>query len=148
MPEQDVQQPKTSWWNELLGFLWEGGFRSLIILVSIVGTIWITVNNDSVCKNLSSNNGTANGASLAQGNPICSKYFDLIFLILGGYFGISVPSSSSGKPFGFSEPHAPAIPRPVESSVTPQPTRRENENVPASIGEGAIKPDSPDQNRG
>lgn len=82
---------KSSWWKEFLNFLWDGGFKSLIVLVTLAGAVWITVDNDRICKGAPTSN--SNSTSLVQPNPICAKYFELVFMIVGGYLGLSVPSS-------------------------------------------------------
>ncbi len=134
---------ESSGWKEFLNFLWDGGFKSLIVLATIVGAVLITLNNERVClvvitptptstptpsstptptstqtpnptstqtqtRNSTSTpsstptptrNSTStptpdpSTTSLIQPNPICSKYFELAFMVLGGYLGLSTPSS-------------------------------------------------------
>jgi hypothetical protein len=100
---------ESSGWKEFLNFLWDGGFKSLIVLATLVGAILITLNNERVCqgvptstaptptptptRNSTSTPSTATTPPLIQPNPICSKYFDLAFMVVGGYLGLSIPSS-------------------------------------------------------
>jgi len=81
---------KRSWWTELLNFLWDGGFKSLIVLVTLGGAVWITVDNNRICKEAPTSNSTS--TPLVQPNPICARYFELVFMIVGGYLGLSAPS--------------------------------------------------------
>jgi len=84
---------KSSWWKEFLNFLWDGGFKSLIVLVTLVGAVWITVDNDRICKGAPTSTPTSTSTALVQPNPICARYFELVFMIVGGYLGLSVPSN-------------------------------------------------------
>ncbi len=84
-----------SGWKAFLNFLWDGGFKSLIVLVTLGGALWITVNNDKICKGVPNSN--SDSASLVQPNPICSKYFELVFMVVGGYLGLSTPSSTNSN---------------------------------------------------
>ena len=95
---QDVKESpdvkaKASWWTELLNFLWDGGFKSLIVLVTLGGAVWITVDNDKICKGAPTSTSTSTSTALVQPNPICARYFELVFMIVGGYLGLSAPSS-------------------------------------------------------
>ena len=91
---------KPSWWNELLSFLWDGGARSLIVITLVGGATYITVKNGETCPGLpsvaSDNKGTPKeGTPLIQPNPTCSKYFELVSLVIGGYLGLSLPRSGA-----------------------------------------------------
>jgi hypothetical protein len=83
-------------WKEFLDFLYDGGFRSSIALIISIGAIWITLENDKICKGAPSQEG-GETIALVQPNPICSKYFELTFMIVGGYLGLSLPSSGSDR---------------------------------------------------
>jgi len=95
-----TQTPKdqrtSSPWKEFLDFLYDGGFRSSIALIISIGAIWITLENDKICKGAPSQEG-GETIALVQPNPICSKYFELTFMIVGGYLGLSLPSSGSDR---------------------------------------------------
>ena len=93
VPSPKDPKRTSSAWKELLDFLYEGGFKSLIVLVVSIGAILITLKNDEVCKGAPSQEG-GETIALVQPNPICSKYFELTFLILGGYLGLSLPAQS------------------------------------------------------
>ena len=99
---------KPSWWNELLSFLWDGGARSLIVITLVGGATYITVKNGETCPGLpsvaSDNNGTPKeGTPLIQPNPTCSKYFELVSLVIGGYLGLSLPRSGAKEKDSASE---------------------------------------------
>jgi hypothetical protein len=61
-----------------------------------VGAGWITVDNQKICPNVQTTTGNKDGIALVS-NPTCSKYFDLVIAIIGGYLGLSVPSSLQGS---------------------------------------------------
>ena len=96
---------KPSAWNEFLTFLWEGGARSVIVLLLVFGAGGITVFNERACPGLPSQGTlsviTPNPSTspslvqLVQPNPICSKYFELVFMVVGGYLGLSLPNSGA-----------------------------------------------------
>lgn len=93
------------WWRAFLIFLWQGGFRSLIVLVVVIGAILIAWNNDKVCQGVptsqilapqakdgAENATTKSEITLIQPNPLCDRYYELTLLVVGGYLGLSVPS--------------------------------------------------------
>jgi len=88
--------PADSGWKQFLDFLWNGGFRSVIVLTVIVGAGWITVDNQKICPNVPTTKGSGDSVALVS-NPTCSKYFDLVLAIIGGYLGLSLPNSSQGS---------------------------------------------------
>ena len=88
--------PLDSGWKQFLDFLWNGGFRSVIVLTVIVGAGWITVDNQKICPNVPTTTGSKDGIALVS-NPTCSKYFDLVLAIVGGYLGLSLPRSVQGS---------------------------------------------------
>lgn len=97
-------------WNELLNFLWDGGSRSIIVFTFAVGSIYITLNNQKICPGMPSVNPNRESKSdvvLVQPNPICSKYFELIFMVIGGYLGLSLPRGMKSQP---TEPGKPGEP--------------------------------------
>jgi hypothetical protein len=57
---------------------------------------WITVDNKNICPAVPNVTGEQEGIALVS-NPTCSKYFDLVLAIVGGYLGLSLPSSSQGS---------------------------------------------------
>jgi hypothetical protein len=84
-------------WTDFLSFLWDGGARSLIVVILVLGASGITIFNKDVCpgspsqalpsatpsKESSSTSSNSNASTtlvqLVQPNPICSKYFELNF---------------------------------------------------------------------
>lgn len=117
-----------SWWKEFLDFLWDGGYRSTIVLAITIGAIVLTIGNKNFCPVVPADNPKAapslsqpksqasaeatqansdakatDSAQTAatpeptvvilQSNPICAKYFELTFMVVGGYLGLSLPSS-------------------------------------------------------
>ena len=105
---------RQKWWPEFLSFLWDGGARSLIVVILILGATGITIGNKYVCagspSTTPSNNGTP--TPLVQPNPICSKYFELVSLVIGGYLGLSLPKSGAKEKDSASAPEPP-VPEPV-----------------------------------
>ena len=72
--------------------------RPIIALVVIAGAIWITLNSNEVCV-IRDNSTQAPATSEAQApivirdNPVCSKYFEIAALVLGGLIGLAEPGS-------------------------------------------------------
>ena len=116
----------TSWWKQFLDFMYGGGFRSLIVLVVASGAVFITVRNNSVCEGVPASlppetgEGSSQNITLVQPNPICSKYFELAFMVIGGYLGISRPSSDS-LPNGGSRDSDPVPPPNPDPDPDPDP---------------------------
>ena len=86
---------KQNGWTDFLSFLWDGGARSLIVVILVLGASGITVLNKDLCPGLASvasgEKGIEGkgGTPLVQPNPICSKYFELVSLVIGGYSDFS-----------------------------------------------------------
>ena len=122
----DPKRVTQSGWKTFLDFLWDGGFRSTIVLSVTLGAIVITVGSDKFCRSVplevpipvesmtSANPTPADQRPVsaprntdapiqaatqqiimvsAQPNPICAKYFELAFMVVGGYLGLSTPKS-------------------------------------------------------
>ena len=117
-----------SWWKTFLDFLWDGGYRSTIVFTVTLGAIGITVYSDKLCRPMPTSvqpepiaapvksepiaaTGKPPAATpgvpqlqqtvvAAQPNPICGKYFELAFMVVGGYLGLSTPKSTRTPPQG------------------------------------------------
>jgi hypothetical protein len=111
-------------WNEFLNFLWDGGSRSIIVLTFAAGSIYITLNNQKICPGMPSinpNRESKGDVALVQPNPICAKYFELIFMVIGGYLGLSLPRGmKSSTPETPVTPVTPVTPETPETPVTPE----------------------------
>lgn len=130
---QDPCKGEDSWWKQWLDFLYDGGFRSTIVLSVTLGAIGITVFSSKVCEPVptqmlppqqslrpagtlpppppapgspqtpaqqptSTPAGSAQPILVpAQPNPICNKYFELAFMVIGGYLGLSLPSKQGDE---------------------------------------------------
>jgi hypothetical protein len=105
--------------NFIIDFLDHNGMRPIIALVVIVGAIWITLNSDKICvfrENLTQASSTSSQISpsptstpqpsptstsqsqsgtqpqiIIRDNPVCSKYFEIAALVLGGLIGLAEP---------------------------------------------------------
>lgn len=150
-PCNDVQMPDPklgtqSAWKTFLDFLWDGGYRSTIVFSVTLGAIVITVGSDKFCRAMppelpqsvapmsqgQNPKALILGATqqptvvVAQPNPICAKYFELAFMVVGGYLGLAMPKGSRtpSRPSDFSgtdgdgEP-ANGIERPPTDSQSP-----------------------------
>jgi hypothetical protein len=138
-------------WNELLNFLWDGGSRSIIVLTFAVGSIYITLNNQKICPGMPSITPSRESKSdviLVQPNPICSKYFELIFMVIGGYLGLSLPRGMKSQPAEPTEPTEPIKPaeptepiKPAEPIKPTEPTEPTEIPVPLPEKKGVNDPD-------
>lgn len=143
-PLKDLQMPdpqpaSQSGWKTFLDFLWDGGYRSTIVFTVTLGAIGITVYSDKLCRPMPTSvepepigaTGKPPAATpgvpqlqqmvvAAQPNPICGKYFELAFMVVGGYLGLSTPKATRTPPQGTKrqdedEPVEPNDPHPSKS---------------------------------
>jgi hypothetical protein len=112
----------------IITFLDHNGMRAIIALLVIGGAIWITLNSDRVCvfrenstqASSPSSQISPSPASTSQSqsgtqpqiiirdNPICSKYFEIAALVLGGLLGLAQPGiRSKATPEGSNSENAP-----------------------------------------
>lgn len=102
----------------ILDFLWDGGYRSTIVFAVTVGAIVITANSRNFCyvesrgvpqqtaavassadpgkavQNQQVAAGQASAVIPVEPNPICAKYFELAFMVIGGYLGLAQPKTT------------------------------------------------------
>ncbi|MEJ6487955.1 hypothetical protein N0Y54_43220 [Nostoc punctiforme UO1] len=86
--------------NFILDFLDYNGMRPIIALVVIGGAIWITLNSNKICIiqepiQTSSTSASSQPQVIIRDNPVCSKYFEIAALVLGGLLGLAQPSTKS-----------------------------------------------------
>lgn len=107
----------------IIDFLDHNGMRPIIALVVIAGAIWITLNSDRVCvirENSTQASSTSSQISpsptstpqppptstsqsetqpqiIIRDNPVCSKYFEIAALVLGGLIGLAEPGIRKSK---------------------------------------------------
>jgi hypothetical protein len=86
--------------NFILDFLDHNGMRPIIALVVIGGAIWITLNSNKICIiqepiQTSSTSASSQPQVIIRDNPVCSKYFEIAALVLGGLLGLAQPSTIS-----------------------------------------------------
>ena len=78
--------------NGFIQFLDHNGMRPIIVLILVFGAIFITSNSKNFCviQEPPSVSGSETKIILRD-NPICSKYFEMAALIIGGILGLTVP---------------------------------------------------------
>lgn len=154
-----------SWWKTFLDFLWDGGYRSTIVLTVTLGAIGITVYSDKLCRPMptavqppAATPGEPQVVA-AVPNPICGKYFELAFMVVGGYLGLSTSKTTRTQPPGTQppnggEPGGPSVPPPINNQIqeegagdttpgpnvtTTQTASPEQPPVPTSPAPGAVQ---------
>ena len=139
----DDRSGQSGLWKTFLDFLWDGGYRSTIVFAVTLGAIVITMNSGSfyyvdsggVSQQADVKSSSADRVAAGQGqqaaasqqpaviaaqpNPICAKYFELAFMVIGGYLGLSQPKTTRTSPqAGQASPSdAASSPVIVQSSV-------------------------------
>jgi hypothetical protein len=81
----------------IIQFIDHNGMRPIMALTVISGAIWITINSDKICVIREPQSG--NQPQVIRDNPVCSKYFEMTALVLGGLIGLAQPGiSKQDKP--------------------------------------------------
>ncbi|MCM0592341.1 MAG: hypothetical protein HEQ35_25885 [Gloeotrichia echinulata IR180] len=79
--------------NFVIKFLDHNGMRPVIVLVVIIGGILITLKSDKICVIQEPPSVTGSQAKIIlRDNPVCSKYFEMGALVIGGILGLTVPA--------------------------------------------------------
>ena len=84
--------PKEVKSNFIIDFIDHNGMRPIMALTVIAGAIWITINSDKICIIREPQSG--NQPQVIRDNPVCSKYFEMTALVLGGLIGLAQPGIS------------------------------------------------------
>ncbi|MEG4072944.1 hypothetical protein QUA30_09640 [Microcoleus sp. Pol14C2] len=87
--------------NGIIKFLDHNGMRPIIALVVIAGALVITLKSDKICvvqveyPPVTSRAAGTQPQIIFRDNPVCSKYFEIAALVLGGLLGLTAPDKSS-----------------------------------------------------
>ncbi|MEG4442841.1 hypothetical protein QUB47_09675 [Microcoleus sp. AT9_B5] len=87
--------------NGIIKFLDHNGMRPIIALVVIIGALAITLKSDKICvvqveyPPVTSRAAGTQPQIIFRDNPVCSKYFEIAALVLGGLLGLTAPGKSS-----------------------------------------------------
>lgn len=87
--------------NGLIKFLDHNGMRPIIALVVIIGALAITLKSDKICvvqveyPPVTSRPAGTQPQIIFRDNPVCSKYFEIAALVLGGLLGLTASGKSS-----------------------------------------------------
>ena len=86
--------------NSIIKFLDHNGMRPIIALIVIIGALVITLKSDKICvvqveyPQASSTSSGTQPQIIFRDNPVCSKYFEIAALVLGGFLGLAEPGKS------------------------------------------------------
>lgn len=134
----EIRPANESQWKIFLDFLWNGGYRSTIVFSVTLGAIGITVFSDTICKPMPTSSGQSTSQPLQlQPNPICAKYFELAFMVVGGYLGLSTANSKRTEPDKDTTPTegggSSGNDKPNNNNqITRQPQQQESSSTPAT----------------
>lgn len=88
--------------NFVIDFLDHNGARALVALLVVFGAILITLKSGEVCviRENSTQTPTTSGTqspTVIRENSVCSRYFEMAALVLGGIIGLSEPGIRKRK---------------------------------------------------